>query len=97
MKDIIIVRRTSEGIRVEIKIPSDDGSRLNMQLATQPVAWGIILHDIAKNVAQMFEGHATIGDSDEPADYATVLAEIEHGFETEKQCPTDHPRPPRPD
>jgi hypothetical protein len=97
MSDIITVRRTSEGIRVEIKIPQNDGTNLNMQLATSPMAWGIILHDIAKNVAQMFETYAVVGDSESPADYETVLEEIERGFATEKSCPTDTPRPPRPD
>jgi hypothetical protein len=49
-----------------------------------PVAWGLMLADLARHVANSYTAHGM--------DYETTLKRVVHGFRIEMQSPTDEAR-----
>ena len=58
---------------------------ISSNLFKEPAAWGLMLVDLAKHVANAY--------AQQGWDRTEVLKSILHGFEIERDFPTDEPRP----
>jgi hypothetical protein len=81
------VAQTDPAARELVRVWAASGS-LHVTLATglwsDPAAWGLMLVDLAKHVANSYEKA-----SGQPA--AEVLARVRQGFDAEWERPTDSP------
>ncbi len=57
---------------------------LRVDVWKDPAAWGIILADLARHLANAYEQNAGLNSHD-------TLQRIKAGFEAEMDSPTDHP------